>query len=134
MSSSDDISLSRHFKTILNETRISFHRNTKDSCLNLPACNPSLAIMFAGLLFQYGAGNCERVYCAYALAKVKRAMLGAGAQWHKMAGIYGRVFDERTEIILLSFCCLYFLLFRFKSKDSLFLVSSFPLLRYRFSI
>ena len=62
MSSSDDISLSRHFKTILNERRISFHRNATKTAIQISRLdNPSLAIMFAGLLFQYGAGNCERV-------------------------------------------------------------------------
>ena len=63
MSSSDDISLSRYFKTILNERRISFHRNATKTAIQISRLdNPSLAIMFAGLLFQYGAGNCERVY------------------------------------------------------------------------
>ena len=63
MSSSDDISLSRYFKTILNETRVSFDRNATKTAVRISRLvNPSLAIMFAGLLFQYGAGNCERVY------------------------------------------------------------------------
>ena len=63
MSCSDDISLSRYFKTILNERRISSHRNATKTAIQISRLdNPSLAIMFAGLLFQYGAGNCERVY------------------------------------------------------------------------
>ena len=63
MSSSDDISLSRYFKTILNERGISFRRNATKTAIQISRLdNPSLAIMFAGLLFQYGAGNCERVY------------------------------------------------------------------------
>ena len=53
--SSKDITLSQYFKTIFNETRISFDGNTTKtavSCLNLPAC-------------QNGAGNCERVYSTF---------------------------------------------------------------------
>ena len=35
MSSSDDISLSRYFKTILNETRIFFDRNTTKTAVRI---------------------------------------------------------------------------------------------------
>ena len=58
MSSSDEISLSRYCKTILNEKRISFDRNASKTAVWISRLvNSSLAIMFAGLLFQYGAGN-----------------------------------------------------------------------------
>ena len=63
MSPSDDTSLSRYFKTILNQTRISFDRDTTKTAVWISRLgNPDLAIMFTGLLFQYGSGNCAGVY------------------------------------------------------------------------
>ena len=63
MSPSDDISLSRYFETILNQTRIFFDRDTTKTAVWISRLvNPNLAIMFTGLLFQYGGGNCEEVY------------------------------------------------------------------------
>ena len=62
MSRSDDISLSRYFKTILNQTRIFFDRDTTKTAVWISwLVNPNLVIKFTGLLFQYGGGNCEGV-------------------------------------------------------------------------
>ena len=81
MSPSDDISLSRYFKTSLNQTRIFFDRDTTKTAVWISwLVNPNLAIKFTGLLFQYGGGNCEGVVYSCMLKAPDLAILGLEIQ------------------------------------------------------